>query len=106
MNVVFFLGGDCGDCVQGNVVLWKPSHSAVLSSYLVFKILREAGLPPGVINFVPSAGRVFGEVISSSYHLAGVNFTGSAELVKCSPYVIISRKIRLMSPVAIYIWLE
>lgn len=65
--------------LMGNVVLWKPSHSAVLSSYLVFKILREAGIPPGVINFVPSAGRVFGQVISTSYHLAGVNFTGSAE---------------------------
>jgi len=63
-------------------VLWKPSHSAILSSYLVFKILREAGLPSGVINFVPSTGDLFGQVISSSYHLAGVNFTGSAELVK------------------------
>jgi len=62
-------------------VLWKPSHSAVLSSYTVFKILREAGVPPGVINFVPSAGAVFGDVISSSRHLAGVNFTGSAESV-------------------------
>ena len=64
-------------------MLWKPSHSAVLSSYLVFKILREAGLPAGVINFMPSSGGLFGQVISSSYHLAGVNFTGSAELVKC-----------------------
>ena len=64
-------------------MLWKPSHSAVLSSYLVYKILREAGLPAGVINFVPSAGSVFGEVISSSPYLAGVNFTGSAKLVKC-----------------------
>jgi len=63
-------------------VLWKPSHSAVLSSYLIFKILREAGLPPGVINFVPSAGSTFGQVISSSVHLAGVNFTGSDKLVK------------------------
>jgi len=70
------------------VVLWKPSHSAVLSSYLVFKILREAGLPPGVINFVPSTGRSFGDVISSSYHLAGVNFTGSAEFVKLCCFVV------------------
>lgn len=71
------------ECLQGNVVLWKPSHSAVLSSYVVFKILREAGLPPGVINFVPSTGRTYGDVISSSVHLAGVNFTGSCEFVKC-----------------------
>lgn len=61
----------------GNVVLWKPSHSAVLSSYLIFKILREAGLPPGVINFVPSRGPDFGSAITKSPHLAGVNFTGS-----------------------------
>jgi len=54
----------------------------VLSSYVIFKILREAGLPPGVINYVPSSGRIFGQVISSSPHLAGVNFTGSCELVK------------------------
>jgi len=64
-------------------VLWKPSHSAVLSSYIVFKILREAGLPAGVINFVPSTGSVFGQVISTSYHLAGVNFTGSDKFVNC-----------------------
>jgi 1-pyrroline-5-carboxylate dehydrogenase len=63
--------------MMGNVVLWKPSHSAVLSSYLTFKILREAGLPPGVINFVPSRGPDFGNAITKSPHLVGVNFTGS-----------------------------
>lgn len=63
--------------LMGNVVLWKPSHSAVLSSYLTFKILREAGLPPGVINFVPSRGPDFGNAITKSPHLVGVNFTGS-----------------------------
>jgi len=65
--------------LMGNVVLWKPSHSAVLSSYLTFKILREAGVPPGVINFVPSRGPVFGAAITKSPHLAGVNFTGGAD---------------------------
>jgi 1-pyrroline-5-carboxylate dehydrogenase len=65
--------------LMGNVVLWKPSHSAVLSSYLTFKILREAGVPPGVINFVPSRGPVFGDAITKSPYLAGVNFTGGAD---------------------------
>lgn len=78
--------------LMGNVVLWKPSHSAVLSSYLVFKILREAGIPPGVINFVPSAGSSFGQAISSSFHLAGVNFTGSVETF-CSIWTDIGKNI-------------
>jgi len=63
---------------MGNVVLWKPSDTAVLSSYVVFKILREAGVPPGVINFLPADGPVFGEVVTKSPLLAGINFTGSA----------------------------
>jgi len=45
---------------MGNVVLWKPSDTAMLSSYLCFKILREAGVPAGVINFTPSDGPVLG----------------------------------------------
>lgn len=63
--------------LMGNVVLWKPSDTAVFSSYVVYKILRECGLPPGVINFVPSAGPEFGETITKSSHLAAINFTGS-----------------------------
>ena len=62
---------------QGNVVVWKPSDTAMLSNYLVYKILREAGLPPGVINFVPTDGPLFGDAITKSKHLAGINFTGS-----------------------------
>lgn len=63
--------------VQGNVVVWKPSDTALLSSYLVYKILREAGLPAGVINFVPADGPKFGDTITSNPNLAGINFTGS-----------------------------
>jgi 1-pyrroline-5-carboxylate dehydrogenase len=62
--------------LMGNVCVWKPSDTAVLSSYVVYKLLRESGLPPGVINFVPADGPVFGEAITSSPHLAGINFTG------------------------------
>jgi 1-pyrroline-5-carboxylate dehydrogenase len=49
----------------------------LLSNYTVFKIVREAGLPPGVVNFVPADGPVFGDSVTSSPHLGGINFTGS-----------------------------
>ncbi|CAD7094184.1 unnamed protein product [Hermetia illucens] len=63
--------------LMGNSVLWKPSDTAILSNWTIFKIMREAGVPPGVVNFVPADGPVFGDTITSSPHLAGINFTGS-----------------------------
>jgi 1-pyrroline-5-carboxylate dehydrogenase len=63
--------------LQGNGVLWKPSDSSLLSNYTVFRIVREAGLPPGVVNFVPADGPIFGDSVTSSPHLGGINFTGS-----------------------------
>lgn len=48
---------------QGNAVLWKPSDTAMLSNWIIFKVMREAGLPPGVVNFVPADGPVFGDTI-------------------------------------------
>ncbi|TPP65015.1 Delta-1-pyrroline-5-carboxylate dehydrogenase mitochondrial [Fasciola gigantica] len=63
--------------LMGNVVLWKPSDSAVYSNYLVYRVFREAGLPSGVINFVPADGPTFGSVVTRHPQLAGVNFTGS-----------------------------
>lgn len=63
--------------LMGNSVLWKPSDTALLSNYVIFKIMREAGLPPGVVNFIPADGPVFGDNITASPHLAGINFTGS-----------------------------
>ncbi|XP_055352165.1 delta-1-pyrroline-5-carboxylate dehydrogenase, mitochondrial-like [Paramacrobiotus metropolitanus] len=73
------IGGNlaCAPALMGNVVVWKPSETAALSSYIVYKVLREAGLPPGVINFVPAEGKVFGQSITYSPHLAAINFTGS-----------------------------
>lgn len=68
--------------IMGNVSLWKPSDTAVLSNYETFKIYREAGLPPGVINFVPADGPTFGDTITASPHLAGLNFTGSQATFK------------------------
>lgn len=63
--------------MMGNSVLWKPSDTAVLSNWIIFKIMREAGVPEGVVNFLPADGPVFGQTITASPHLAGINFTGS-----------------------------
>ncbi|KHJ97538.1 putative 1-pyrroline-5-carboxylate dehydrogenase [Oesophagostomum dentatum] len=63
--------------LMGNVVMWKPSSTAVLSNYLVHKLLEEAGIPQGVLSFLPSTGSVFGSTITESKHFAAVNFTGS-----------------------------
>lgn len=68
--------------LMGNVVLWKPSDAAMSASYAVYKVLRESGLPPNIIQFLPSDGPVFGNTVTSSEHLAGVNFTGSVPTFK------------------------
>merc|ERR1719471_2502196 len=64
-------------CIMGNVTLWKPSDTAILSNYLIYKIFREAGFPEGLVNFLPSDGPVFGKVVTSHNELAAINFTGS-----------------------------
>ncbi|XP_055689928.1 delta-1-pyrroline-5-carboxylate dehydrogenase, mitochondrial [Lutzomyia longipalpis] len=63
--------------LAGNAVLWKPSDTALLSNWLIYTIMTEAGVPPGVVNFVPADGPTFGKTITASPHLAGINFTGS-----------------------------
>ncbi|KAM4613490.1 delta-1-pyrroline-5-carboxylate dehydrogenase, mitochondrial [Polymixia lowei] len=68
--------------MMGNVVLWKPSDTAMSASYAVYKVLRDSGLPPNIIQFVPADGPVFGDTITSSQHLAGINFTGSVPTFK------------------------
>jgi len=60
----------------GNVALWKPARSVALSNYLIYQVLLEAGLPPGVINFVPFPSKV-ANVVLDHPELAGVHFTGS-----------------------------
>merc|ERR1712179_688154 len=64
-------------CVMGNVSVLKPSDTAILSNYLIYKIFRDAGFPDGVVNFVPSDGPVFGNAVTSHPELAAINFTGS-----------------------------
>ncbi|RMD49628.1 MAG: L-glutamate gamma-semialdehyde dehydrogenase [Ignavibacteria bacterium] len=61
----------------GNVALWKPASSAVYSAYWLMKLFEEAGLPKGVINFVPGSGGQVGNPVMESPHLAGIHFTGS-----------------------------
>lgn len=60
----------------GNVVIWKPARSVILSNYEIFKVLVEAGLPPGVINFVPFPSAEAPALLDHP-SLAGVHFTGS-----------------------------
>ncbi len=61
----------------GNTVVWKPASSTVYSNYLVMELLEEAGMPPGVINFVPGSGRKIGDPVLAHQDFAGVHFTGS-----------------------------
>ncbi|HET9064268.1 MAG TPA: L-glutamate gamma-semialdehyde dehydrogenase [Gemmatimonadales bacterium] len=66
----------------GNVVLWKPSHTASLSNWLVYELLLEAGLPPGVIQFVPGNAVEVSEVLLASPDFAGLHFTGSTAVFR------------------------
>jgi 1-pyrroline-5-carboxylate dehydrogenase len=61
----------------GNTVLWKPASMAVYSAWMLMEIFMEAGLPPGVINFIPGPGAQVGNPVLASPHLAGIHFTGS-----------------------------
>ena len=63
--------------IAGNVSLWKPASSAVYSAYFIMKLFEEAGLPKGVINFVPGSGGQVGTPAMSNSNLAGIHFTGS-----------------------------
>ncbi len=63
--------------LMGNVALWKPARTAMLSNYYVMKLLEEAGLPPGVINFVPCRPAEMTESVFGSEHFSGLHFTGS-----------------------------
>ncbi len=63
--------------MMGNTVIWKPASTAVLSAWYVMQILEEAGLPPGVINFVPGDPAPISNALLTHRDLAGVHFTGS-----------------------------
>ncbi len=63
--------------LMGNAVLWKPASSAIPSAYYILKVLEAAGLPPGVINFLPGNASTLSDAILAHRDLAGVHFTGS-----------------------------
>jgi 1-pyrroline-5-carboxylate dehydrogenase len=63
--------------MMGNTVLWKPASSAVFTAYQIMRVLELAGLPPGVINFLPGDGATVGDPVLAHPDLAGVHFTGS-----------------------------
>ena len=66
--------------MMGNTVIWKPASTAVLSAWRLMELLQEAGLPDGVINFVPGSGGTIGEPAMNHPSLGGVHFTGSTEV--------------------------
>ena len=63
--------------MMGNTVVWKPASTAVLAAHLLMRVFKEAGLPDGVINFVPGSGARIGEPAMNHPALGGVHFTGS-----------------------------
>ena len=63
--------------LMGNTVLWKPASTSLYSNYFIMKLLEEAGMPPGVINFLPGKGANVGDPVMAQPGLAGIHFTGS-----------------------------
>jgi 1-pyrroline-5-carboxylate dehydrogenase len=63
--------------LMGSTVIWKPASSAVLSGYYIMRLLEAAGLPPGVINFIPGDAAAVSDVALGDRGLAGIHFTGS-----------------------------
>ena len=68
--------------LMGNTVVWKPATTSLLSSYYLMKILMEAGLPDGVINFVPGSGSTISNIVLAHPEFAGLHFTGSTTTFK------------------------
>jgi len=66
--------------LMGGTSIWKPASSAMLSAYYVFKVLEAAGMPPGVINFLPGSAGMITDGLLASPDLAGIHFTGSTEV--------------------------
>ena len=66
--------------LMGNTVIWKPASSAMLSAYYVMRLFEAAGMPPGVINFLPGSPGPITDAVLASRDLAGIHFTGSTEV--------------------------
>lgn len=76
------IGGNLSSApaLMGNTVVWKPASTAMLSGYYIMKIFEAAGMPPGVINFVPGSAGQITDTLLASPDLAGIHFTGSTEV--------------------------
>ncbi len=76
------IGGNLSSApaLMGNSVIWKPASSAVFSNYQIFKLFEAAGLPPGVINFLPGNASTISNVLLHHADLGGIHFTGSTEV--------------------------
>ncbi|MFZ2782492.1 MAG: L-glutamate gamma-semialdehyde dehydrogenase [Rectinemataceae bacterium] len=68
--------------LMGNTVVWKPASSSILSNWVLMKVYEEAGLPPGVINFLPGSGSEISAVALARREFAGLHFTGSTRVFK------------------------
>jgi 1-pyrroline-5-carboxylate dehydrogenase len=68
--------------ILGNTVVWKCASSTVYSNYHMMKVLQEAGLPPGVINFIPGDAKPISDALLACPDLAGIHFTGSTEVFR------------------------
>ena len=68
--------------LMGNVIIWKPASTQVYSAKVIMDIFKEAGLPDGVINMVPSSGNIIGDVIFNHKDFAGLHFTGSTNVFR------------------------
>ena len=63
--------------LMGNTTVWKPATTSLLSNYYLMKILEEAGLPAGVMNFIPGSGSLISSIVLNHRELTGIHFTGS-----------------------------
>jgi len=68
--------------LMGNTVVWKPAESQVLAAWRTFELLEEAGLPPGVINFIPGLAHDKTNLLLDHPELAGIHFTGSTDVFR------------------------
>jgi 1-pyrroline-5-carboxylate dehydrogenase len=76
------IGGNLSSApaLMGTTVVWKPAGTAVYSNYFLMKLMQEAGLPPGVINFLPGPAAAISDALLADRHLGGIHFTGSTEV--------------------------
>jgi 1-pyrroline-5-carboxylate dehydrogenase len=68
--------------MMGNTVIWKPAESQMLSAWYTFQLLEEAGLPPGVINFLPGSGHEIAPMLVDHPEFAALHFTGSTDVFR------------------------